>query len=63
MSSGLSTADYITILKYYNQVIPKSKRLLRIRAETIMANKLCKCIKKIDNTHGAKAPPIPSGGF
>jgi len=28
--------------------IPKSKRLLKKQAEAIMAEKLCRCIKKVD---------------
>lgn len=48
MSSELTNKDYITILKFYKLNIPKSKRLLKINAEKIMSQKLCKCIKKID---------------
>ena len=48
MSIELTNKEYVSILKYYNINIPKSKRLLKKRAEKIMAEKLCKCIKKID---------------
>lgn len=51
----LSNKDYISILKYYNINIPKSKRLLKKQAEKIMAEKLCKCIKKIDPINEAKS--------
>ena len=44
----LSTNDYKKILEYYKNPIPKSKRLLKLEAEKIVADKLCKCIKKID---------------
>jgi hypothetical protein len=48
MSTELTNKDYISILNYYNMNIPKSKRLLKKQAEAIMADKLCRCIKKID---------------
>jgi len=48
MSSELTQKDYVSILKYYKIDIPKSKRLLQKQAEKILAEKLCKCIKKID---------------
>lgn len=44
--STLTNEDYKDILKYYNQSIPKSKRLLKMSAEKILADKLCRCIKK-----------------
>lgn len=55
MVSELTNKDYTSILKYYNLNIPKSKRLLKIKAEKIMAEKLCKCIKKIDPENEAKS--------
>jgi hypothetical protein len=55
MPSQLTNKDYTNILKFYNLSIPKSKRLLRIQAEKIMAEKLCKCIKKIDTENEAKS--------
>lgn len=48
MSTELTNKDYISILKYYKMNIPKSKRLLKKQAETIMSEKLCRCIKKVD---------------
>ena len=48
MPHKLTKKDYISILKFYKQPIPKSLRLLQKQAEQIMAQKLCKCIKKID---------------
>lgn len=47
--------DYISILNYYNLDIPKSKRILKKKAEDIMAEKLCKCIKKLDPVNEAKS--------
>jgi hypothetical protein len=51
----LSDNDYISILQYYNLSIPKSKRLLKIKAEKIMAQKLCKCIKKLGTNNEPKS--------
>ena len=55
MPVELTNKDYVSILKYYNINIPKSKRLLKQNAEKIMAEKLCKCIKKIDVKNEAKS--------
>jgi hypothetical protein len=55
MSTELTNKDYVSILKYYNLSIPKSKRLLQKQAEQIMATKLCKCIKKLDPKNEAKS--------
>jgi hypothetical protein len=51
----LNNKDYIQILEYYKKPIPKSKRLLKMEAEKILASKLCKCIKKIDPTNEGKS--------
>jgi hypothetical protein len=51
----LNNKDYIQILEYYKKSIPKSKRLLKIEAEKILATKLCKCIKKVDPINEAKS--------
>ena len=53
--SELNNSDYKTILEYYKKSVPKSKRLLKMEAEKILATKLCKCIKKIDPTNEAKS--------
>jgi hypothetical protein len=45
--SGITDIDYKKILEFYEQPIPRSKRLLKIEAEQILATKLCKCIKKV----------------
>ena len=55
MSFELTNKDYINILKYYKLNIPKSKKLLRKQAEKIMAEKLCKCIKKLDPNEESKS--------
>lgn len=48
MTNELTNNDYIQILKYYKLRVPTSKRLLRKNAEKIMAQKLCRCIKKLE---------------
>ncbi len=53
--SELSNNDYKHILAFYNKPIPKSKRLIKIQAEKILASKLCKCIKKVDKENEARA--------
>jgi hypothetical protein len=47
MSYNISKKDYIKILEYYNIAIPNNNKKLKEKAETILANKLCGCIKNI----------------
>ena len=45
---SLSHADYLNIMKFYKiDVSNISKKDIKLTAEDILANKLCKCIKKI----------------
>ncbi len=60
MSIELTKKDYINILKFYKMNIPKSMRLLKTEAEKIMAQKLCKCIKKLDPEFEEKSVAICS---
>lgn len=53
--SELSNSDYKKILEYYKEEIPKSARLLKMNAENIIATKLCRCIKKVDQKNEARA--------
>jgi hypothetical protein len=53
--SALNKKDYVNILNYYNIEIPKSLKMLKQQAEKIMAEKLCKCIKKIDPKNESKS--------
>jgi len=53
--SELNNNDYKQILEYYKKPIPKSKRLLKNNAEQILAEKLCKCIKKIEPENEARS--------
>jgi hypothetical protein len=47
MSTELTNKDYIDILSFYKLTIPKSKRLIKKKAENIISEKLCKCIKTV----------------
>jgi len=53
--SQLTISDYKHILQYYKKPIPKSKRLIKNQAEKIIANKLCRCIKRIDKKYEARS--------
>ena len=44
----LSQTDYKQILDYYNISVPVNKKHMKQLAEKIIAEKLCKCIKKLD---------------
>jgi hypothetical protein len=46
--SQLTYNDYKKVLEFYGKNIPKSKRILKMQAEKIISNKLCRCIKKFD---------------
>ena len=48
-------SDYIKILNYYDIPIPKNKKQLIHEAENILADKLCKCIKKVDINNESKS--------
>ena len=53
--NALNNNDYKQILEFYNLPIPKSKRILKNSAEKILANKLCRCIKKVENKNEKRA--------
>ena len=48
--SGITDNDYKKILEFYEKPVPRSKRLLKLEAEKILATKLCRCIKKVRKT-------------
>jgi len=58
MSLNLTNKDYINILKFYKLAVPRSKRLLKIAAEKVLNDKLCKCIKKVDLKNEKKSIAI-----
>ena len=50
LNYNLNKKDYISLLKYYNfNTNGLSLRDIKKTAEHILANKLCRCIKKVDN--------------
>jgi hypothetical protein len=53
--SELTTNDYKRILEFYKKPLPKSKRILKLQAEKIIASKLCRCIKKVDKIDESRA--------
>ena len=53
--SQLNLNDYKEILEYYKITIPKSSRLIKLQAEQILAEKLCRCIKKVDLQNESRA--------
>jgi len=55
---SLTKKDYKKILDYYKIKIPSSVRLMREKADKILSEKLCRCIKKIDTVIEAKAVGI-----
>ena len=52
---ALTSDDYVKILEFYKMEIPKSKRLLKMRADKILGDKLCRCIKKVDPENEARS--------
>ena len=60
MSNQLNKADYLAILNYYDIPLEKNTSIQYIKktAEDILANKLCKCIKKVDPTLKAESKAI-----
>ena len=47
MSLALKKQDYVKILNYYNEPIPKTMKNIRKKAKSILTTKLCRCIKKV----------------
>lgn len=52
----LSQRDYKKILKFYKLPIHKNKYTRKKMAESILAEKLCKCIKKVVKSRKNKNP-------
>ena len=55
MNDNLTQQDYIDILNYYKKKIPKSKQIIKMNAEKILRDKLCRCIKKMDFVNESKS--------
>ena len=49
MSYKLNKNDYKKILQYYNLPIPNNYHQIKNKAEELLADKLCSCIKKVEN--------------
>ncbi len=55
----LSRNDYISILKYYKVDFSNMKiKTIKTTAEDILANKLCRCIKKVDKKNNNETKAI-----
>ena len=55
MSTKLTYSDYRNILKHYGISIPKTRKQMRMKAEKTMANKMCRCVKRIQSRNESKA--------
>jgi hypothetical protein len=58
MPYKITDSDYSKILTYYGLTIPKNKKTLKNNAESILAKKLCSCIKKVG---GPQSEPLAIG--
>lgn len=47
----LTKRDYINILQFYKKKIPNSSRNLELQAESLLGEKLCRCITKLGPTN------------
>ena len=51
----LTKKDYVKILNYYKLSVPKKITTLKTKAESVLADKLCRCIKKVDPNDEGRA--------
>ena len=51
----ITKKDSMDILNFYKIKIPSSNSVLKQKAQNIVAEKLCRCIKKIDPINEAKS--------
>ena len=51
----LTKLDYTNILQFYKKKLPTSARILKLEAEHLLAEKLCRCIKKLGTTNEARS--------
>ncbi len=51
----LTFEDYKKILDFYQMPIPRSRQAIKKAAEGIIGLKLCRCLKKLEPIHGARA--------
>lgn len=52
--NALSKKDFRTILKHYKLKVPRTKKKTRKKAISVMAGKLCRCIKKVQKKKNKK---------
>ncbi len=52
--TSLTKTDYLKILQYYDISIPKKLVHIKSKAESVLANKLCRCIKKVSPANEAR---------
>jgi len=60
MSNKINKKDYIKILNFYNIKLPTNRKLIKSKADKIISQKLCRCIKKLDIKNEAKSIGICS---
>ena len=49
MVKKITNKEYIKILEFYKIPIPGTKKQIQKEAENILSEKLCRCIKKVDD--------------
>ena len=54
----INNSDYKTILNYYKLSIPKHSSTIKKKAEQILSEKLCRCIKKVGKSVKSEAKAI-----
>lgn len=52
--TSLTKKDYVKILDYYDLPVPKKHSQIKTKAENVLANKLCRCIKKVGSIRDEK---------
>ena len=55
---ALNKKDYENILRFYKTRIPRLYKEVKEKAEYILANKLCRCIKKVNKTYKKESTAI-----
>ncbi len=53
--SKLTINDCKKVLNFYNKSIPKKTQMIKKHTELLLADKLCRCIKKIEPVYGPRA--------
>ena len=61
MEQLLTHEDYKKILDYYDIPMPNTRSKLKSAAESVLAKKLCRCIKKVQKARKDKSERIPTG--